>query len=82
MLRFYEERDWDKVLEVVEQNARQTYELQIVLDRRSEIRDSMTENVIKPLLRAAKTDEDRKAIAKKYPDYVRFHESCPPMEKQ
>ena len=82
LLRFHEDRDWDKVLELAEQNARQTYEWQMALDRRSEIRDSMYKNVIDPLLRAAKTDEDRRAIAEKYPDYVRYHDSCPPQKEQ
>lgn len=82
LLRFYEERDWDKVLELAEQNAKQTYEMQMALDRRSEIRDSVYKNVIDPLLRAAKTDEDRRAIAEKYPDYVRYHDSCRSRKKQ
>ncbi|MBV6652200.1 MAG: hypothetical protein KI786_00500 [Mameliella sp.] len=75
-IKFYEGGDIDSFLEQMEAYGIQYQKNRHTVDSINTVRREFYDNVIWPQLRDAKNDDERRAIAAKYPDQVKFIESC------
>lgn len=75
-VKFYKDGNTKAFIRYLEDYAINFQKQQHILDSIAEYRRKLYDEVIWPQLKAAKTDDARRAIAAKYPDLVRFIENC------
>lgn len=75
-VRFFEGGDLDCFIGYLENYAIEFRKTQNQLDSIAEYERRLYDSIIRPQILAAQSDEERKAIAEKYPSLVRFVEGC------
>ncbi len=75
-VKFYKDGNTKAFIRYLEDYAINFQKQQHILDSIAEYRRKLYDEVIWPQLKAAKTDDERRAIAAKYPEIVRFIENC------